>query len=121
MSVLGNRWGFALLVAAFVGMCRFTDFQNQLAAPPGSIADRLSIFVANGVLAVTDGRYGLTEKGRALFPVLITSLQWAQRWFRAPEGPAVTLVHTACGARFAAVMTCDQCMQPLRGTEVSTA
>ena len=36
-----------------------------------------------------DNRYRLTEKGRGLFPVLITALQWAQRWFRAPEGPAV--------------------------------
>src|SRR5689334_6646093 len=52
MSVLGNRWGFALLVAAFVGVSRFTDFQNQLAAPPGSLADRLTIFVANDVLTV---------------------------------------------------------------------
>jgi hypothetical protein len=39
MSVLGNRWGFALLVAAFVGMSRFSDFQSQLGAPP-LIADR---------------------------------------------------------------------------------
>ena len=119
MSVLGNRWAFALLVAAFVGISRFTDFQMQLGAPPGSIADRLSIFVANGVLAVADNRYRLTEKGRALFPVLISALQWAQRWFPAPEGAAVVLTHTACGRRFTAVMTCDQCTRPLRGTQVS--
>ena len=69
MSVMGNRWGFALLVAAFVGMSRFTDFQTQLGAPPGSIADRLSIFTANGVFEMSENRYRLTEKGRALFPV----------------------------------------------------
>ena len=91
MSVMGNRWGFALLVAAFVGMSRFTDFQTQLGAPPGSIADRLSIFTANGVFVAADNRYRLTEKGRALFPVLVSALQWAQRWFQAPEGPAVIL------------------------------
>ena len=34
-----------------------------------------------------DNRYRLTEKGRALFPVLVTALHWAQRWFRAPGGP----------------------------------
>jgi DNA-binding HxlR family transcriptional regulator len=119
MSVLGNRWGFALLVAAFVGMSRFTDFQTQLGAPPGSIADRLAIFAANGVLVTADGRYQLTEKGRALFPVLICALHWAQRWFRAPEGPAVVLTHTACGRRFTAVMTCDQCARPLRGSQVA--
>ena len=109
MTVLGNRWAFAILVAAFVGMSRFTDFQTQLGAPPGSIADRLSIFTANGVLVVADNRYRLTEKGRGLFPVLITALQWAQRWYPAPEGPAVELTHTACGRPFTAVMTCDQC------------
>jgi DNA-binding HxlR family transcriptional regulator len=119
MSVLGNSWGFALLVAAFVGMSRFTDFQTQLAAPPGSIADRLSILVSNGVMAMADNRYRLTEKGRALFPVLISALQWAQRWFHAPEGPAVVLTHAACGGRFTAVMTCDQCTLRLRGTLIT--
>jgi DNA-binding HxlR family transcriptional regulator len=119
MSVLGNRWAFALLVAAFVGVSRFTDFQAQLGAPPGSVADRLSIFVANGVLVSTDNRYRLTEKGRALFPVLITALQWAQRWFDTPEGPAVVLTHTACSQRFTAVLTCDQCTRPMRGTQVA--
>ncbi len=119
MTVLGNRWAFAILVAAFVGVSRFTDFQTQLNAPPGSIADRLGIFVANGVLVATDNRYRLTEKGRALFPVLISALQWAQRSFRAPEGPAVVLTHTACGGSFSAVMTCDQCAGPLRGAQIS--
>jgi DNA-binding HxlR family transcriptional regulator len=120
MSILGNRWGFALLVAAFVGTSRFGDFAEQLGAPPGSLTDRLQIFTANGVLTATDGRYRLTEKGRAVFPILITALQWAQRCFHAPEGLAVELTHTACGATFEAALTCDQCAGPLRGTEVAT-
>jgi len=120
MSVMGNRWGFALLVAAFVGLSRFTDFQSQLGAPPGSIADRLSIFTANGVLVCAGNRYLLTEKGRALFGVLVLALQWAQRWFRAPEGPAVIMTHTSCGARFGAVLACDQCTEPLTGAQVAT-
>jgi DNA-binding HxlR family transcriptional regulator len=120
MSILGNRWAFALLVAAFVGASRFGDFQDQLGAPPGSLADRLQIFTANGVLAAGGGRYRLTEKGRAVFPILITALQWAQRCFHAPEGPAVELVHTDCGATFEAVLACDQCAGPLRGAEVAT-
>jgi DNA-binding HxlR family transcriptional regulator len=120
MSVLGNRWGFAILVAAFVGFSRFTDFQTQLAAPPGSVADRLSIFLANGVLVAADNRYRLTEKGRGLFAVIITALQWAQHWFEAPEGPAVKLAHTACGRRFTAVLTCDKCGGRLRGSQVAT-
>jgi DNA-binding HxlR family transcriptional regulator len=118
MSVMGNRWAFALLVASFVGMSRFTDYQTQLGAPPGSLADRLSIFTANGVLVASEGRYLLTEKGRAFFPVLISALQWAQRSFRAPEGPAVMLTHSGCGRGFDAVLVCDQCAGPLRGSQV---
>lgn len=119
MSVLGNRWGFALLVAAVVGINRFTDFQCQLGAPPGSIADRLSIFTANGVLVCADNRYRLTEKGRALFAVLVVALQWAQRWFPAPEGPAVKLTHASCGKGFGPVLVCDQCAEPLTGAQVA--
>ena len=118
MGILGNRWSFALLVAAFVGTSRFNDFSDQLGAPPGSLADRLQLFTAGGVLDLHAGRYLLTEKGRGAFPILITSLQWAQRWFTAPEGPAVVLRHTACGNEFDAVLTCDQCAEPLRGADV---
>jgi DNA-binding HxlR family transcriptional regulator len=118
MSVLGNRWAFALLVAAFVGVSRFTDFQTQLGAPPGSIADRLSIFTANGVLTAVDNRYRLTEKGRAFFPVLVSALAWAQRWFRAPEGPAVLLDHVGCGVQFGPVLVCDQCTGALNGAQI---
>jgi DNA-binding HxlR family transcriptional regulator len=119
MSILGNRWAFALLVSAFVGTTRFGDFQDQLGAAPGSLADRLQIFTANGVLSQRDGRYRLTEKGRAVFPILITSLQWAQHTFESAEGPAVDLRHTVCGGVFEAELTCDQCTGALRGAEVA--
>lgn len=118
MSILGNRWAFALLVASFVGTSRFTDFLDQLGAPPGSLTDRLQILTAGGVLQSSDGRYALTEKGRAVFPILITALQWAQRWFQAPEGAAVILVHRVCGEHLDAVPTCDQCAGTLRGAEI---
>lgn len=117
MSVLGNRWGFALLVAAFVGIKRFTEFQTRLGAPPGSVADRLSTFTAIGVFDGDGDGYRLTEKGRALFPVVVTALQWAQRWYETAEGPAVLLTHN--GHRFTAALTCDQCGEPLRGAQVS--
>lgn len=118
MSILGNRWAFALLVSAFVGTSRFGDFARHLGAPPGSLADRLQIFTANGVLESRDGRYRLTEKGRATFPILITALQWAQHTYASAQGPAVVLQHKVCGSAFEAELTCDQCTSVLRGTEV---
>jgi len=125
MSVFGNRWAAALLVSAFLGTSRFTDFQTQLGAPPSLLAGRLQTFCANGVLCVarqtgpTRARYQLTEKGRAFFPVIITALQCGQHWFHAPEGPAVLITHLGCGEPFTGGLTCDQCAQPLKGTQVS--
>ncbi len=118
MSVIGDRWAFALLVAAFVGVSRFTDFQTQLGAPPVTVADRLSVFTDEAILELSDGRYRLTEKGRAFVPVLVCALAWAQRWFPAPEGPAVILTHTACGRRFTPALECDQCRARLRGSQI---
>jgi DNA-binding HxlR family transcriptional regulator len=120
MSVFGNRWAAALLVCAFLGTSRFTDFQTQLRAPPTLLAGRLQTFCANGVLsAPRQAGYQLTEKGRAFFPVIITALQCGQQWFHAPEGPAVVITHLGCGEQFTGQLTCDQCAQPLKGTQVS--
>lgn len=120
MSMFGNRWAAALLFAAFLGTTRFNDFQCQLAAPPSLLAERLQTFCALGVLttepteptglsAPERAAYLLTAKGRAFFPVLVAALQWAQRWYRAPEGPAMSLTHLACGAAFTGELACDQC------------
>jgi DNA-binding HxlR family transcriptional regulator len=124
MCVLGNRWAAALLVAAFLGTARFTDFQAQLGVPPSLLTHRLQTFCAIGVLTLdaADGaEYVLTAKGRAFFGVLVAALQWSQRWFHAPEGPAMTLTHSAhsgCGQPFTGEFSCDHCNERLRGTEV---
>jgi DNA-binding HxlR family transcriptional regulator len=125
MSVFGNRWAAGLLVCAFLGTTRFTDFQTQLGVTPSPLTDRLQTFCANGVLCVSRQtgparvRYQLTEKGRAFFPVIIAALQCGQHWFHAPEGPAVTITHLGCGRPFVGELTCDQCAQPLKGAHVS--
>jgi DNA-binding HxlR family transcriptional regulator len=120
MSVFGNRWAAALLVSAFLGTSRFSDFQTQLGAPPSLLSGRLQTFCDNGVLRTSrQTNYQLTEKGRAFFPVIIAALQCGQRWFHAPEGPAVSLTHLGCGKPFVGQLTCDQCDRPLKGAQVS--
>jgi DNA-binding HxlR family transcriptional regulator len=120
MSVFGNRWAAALLVCAFLGTSRYSDFQTQLGAPPSLLSGRLQTFCANGVLCTSrETNYQLTEKGRAFFPVIIAALQVGQHWFHAPEGPAVVLTHLGCGKPFFGQLTCDQCARPLKGAQVS--
>ena len=129
MAVLGNRWAAALLVAAFLRTTRFTDFQNQLGVPPSLLTERLQKFCAIGVLTAAPApgggsertSYLLTAKGRAVGGVLVAALQWAQRWFVAPEGPAIVVRHRACGDTLAAELACDRCGRQLTGAQIGVA
>lgn len=118
MSVLGNPWACVILVAAFVGTSRFSDFRELLGVPPGSLTDRLRTFRDNGVLDAGP-EYRLTPKGIAFFPVVVTALEWAQQRFAEPEGPAVIIHHSACGQPLHAKLHCDQCSELLRGSSIA--
>lgn len=126
MAVFGNRWSAALLVAAFLGATRYTDFSSRLGIPPSLLAERLQTFCSIGVLTCSPAEphaadrapYLLTEKGRALFGVLVCAHQWAHAWFRAPEGPALALTHEACGNPFDAELACGWCGERLCGALV---
>jgi DNA-binding HxlR family transcriptional regulator len=118
MALIGNRWSAALLGAAFLGARRFTDFAQRLGAPQNIVAERLRTFGDLGVLASGPGGYRLTAKGRAFFPVVMCTIDWAQRWYRAPEGPAMEYRHEACGGPFLPRLRCDRCAGTLRGADV---
>jgi DNA-binding HxlR family transcriptional regulator len=115
-ELVGNRWSAAMLGAAFFGTRRFGEFQQRMLAPAAIVADRLRTLCAHGVLRAEDSTYRLTDKGRAFFPVVLSGIHWAERWFPAPEGPAMVFRHR--GHPFTPVLACDQCTRPLSGTEV---
>ncbi|MCX4820827.1 helix-turn-helix transcriptional regulator [Streptomyces sp. NBC_01142] len=121
-ALIGNRWSVALLGSAFLGDQRFGEFQQRLGAPPTVIADRLKTFCARGVLRATGTTYRLTAKGRAFFPVVMTLIDWGQRWYAAPEGPALVSVHRPCGREFRPRLVCGVCGERLveRDVVIST-
>lgn len=125
MAVFGNRWSSAVVGAAFRGVRRFTDFQELLGAPPSLLADRLSSLCERGILVQerTSERpdwsaYKLTDKGLDFFPVIAISVQWAEDWYTASEGPVLRWTHVGCGAPFRGVLTCDRCRRPLSGLDI---
>jgi DNA-binding HxlR family transcriptional regulator len=125
MALLGNRWSSALIGAAFQGIQRFNEFEQALTAPPTVVADRLRILCGLGVLRAEPSaeradwpRYRLTAKGLAFFPVVILTIDWGERWFRAPEGPSIVYRHRACGQSFAPWLACDVCDKPLAPDQI---
>jgi DNA-binding HxlR family transcriptional regulator len=125
IELIGNRWSASALAAAFLGARRFTDMLVMMGAPPTIVSDRLRTFCQMGVLETVaaktgSGRveYRLTDKGRAFFPHVMVMLEWGDRWFRAPEGPATLLTHTTCGGEFHPVLFCSVCARELHGSRI---
>lgn len=123
--LMGNRWSAGMLGAAYLGARRFSEFQRRLSAPAAVIADRLRRFQDLGVLTADGGDprtdravYHLTDKGRAFFPVVMTAIEWGQRWFRAPEGPAVLFRHRGADHDFSVWLRCSACSGVLAGREI---
>jgi DNA-binding HxlR family transcriptional regulator len=125
IELIGNRWSASALAAAFLGARRFTDMLVMMGAPPTIVSDRLRKFCQMSVLETVPAKtgsgrveYRLTDKGRAFFPHVMVMLEWGDRWFRAPEGPATLLTHTTCGGEFHPVLYCSVCVRELHGSRV---
>src|SRR5713226_7092408 len=87
LEQIGEWWTFLILREAFMGTRRFDKFQRHLGIARNILSARLKKLVARGILerrvAAEDARrveYRLTEKGRELFPVMMTLRQWGDRW-----------------------------------------
>jgi DNA-binding HxlR family transcriptional regulator len=123
LDVVGEWWTLLILRDAFRGTRRFDDFQASLGMARSVLTARLHKLTDAGVL---DRRqysehppryeYQLTEKGRALFPVIAALMRWGDDWAAGPAGPPLLLVHAPCGQAMHPDLTCPQC-----GGEVSAA
>ena len=120
LSVIGDRWTLLVLRNAFLGTRRFEDFRSGLRISRPRLSDRLQKLVAAGVLdrvayqaQPPRHEYRLTEKGRDLYPVLMTMLRWGDRWMDDGGGPPLRHRHTDCGRHFHAALHCSECGEPL--------
>jgi DNA-binding HxlR family transcriptional regulator len=116
LDVIGDKWSLLILRDAFYGVRRFDDFREDLGIARNVLTDRLQKLVATGVFERRPYEerppryeYRLTQKGRALLPVLLAMIAWGDRWANDADIPPVTLTHTTCGCVTHAVVACDQC------------
>src|SRR4051812_23365931 len=116
MAILGERWTVVVLREVFNGIFRFDDMRERTNIPRQVLTNRLGLLVDNGVLrrvpyrepgARARDEYGLTEKGFALYPLLVAVREWGDRSLAAPGGPPLVTVHRDCGAAVHAVLTCE--------------
>jgi DNA-binding HxlR family transcriptional regulator len=119
LDIVGERWTLLILRDISSGIRRFDALQERLGIARNILAERLSWLVAQRILEkrAYDERppryeYRLTEKGRGLFPVLVTLMTWGQRW-SPPAGVAVALVDRESGAALEPVLADGRSGKPL--------
>ena len=124
VEVVGERWTMLILREAFLGVKRFDHIQRDLGIARNILSDRLGKLVDQGILEKRRYserpprfEYRLTAKGRDLYPIVVTLMQWGDK-YTAPDGAPVVLVHDACGHVTNPLLTCDGCGEPVHALNV---
>ncbi|MGA0603906.1 winged helix-turn-helix transcriptional regulator [Caulobacter sp. KR2-114] len=90
LAVLGDRWALHLLSQCLAGTARFDQLQRRYGLSRSIVADRLKLFVEEGILERCDADvarhgYRLTDKGRALTPLFAAIKTWTQDHVATPR------------------------------------
>lgn len=112
LDIIGEWWTLLIVRDVFQGKRRFEQIREDLGISRNVLADRLATLVEREILTkvpVERGfeEYRLTKKGTDLHSVIVTVMQWGDRW-EAPNGPPLELVHE-CGNITRARLVCDCC------------
>ena len=126
LSVIGDRWSMLILREAFLRTRRFEDFQSHLGATRHVLADRLQKLVEHGIFErvryqerPSRYEYKLTDKGRDLYPIIVSLAGWGDKWMAGDDGPPIELVHKACGHPMIPVHACPQCGETVTARDVT--
>jgi len=99
LEAIGDRWSLLIIRDAFDNVRRFGEFQKNLGMAKNILAARLKTLVELQILEIhpaSDGsaykEYVLTERGRAVFPIVVSMRQWGeQHLFQTGEVHSVLL------------------------------
>lgn len=122
-SLLGDRWGYLVVAEMFRGTTSFHALSQRLRISPNTLSSRLAKLRALGLMEplAAGGRridYRFTERGEALWPMLVTLSAWGDRWLAGMAGVPEVSVHR-CGAVLAARYVCAACGGVVRPWDVA--
>jgi DNA-binding HxlR family transcriptional regulator len=114
--VTADRWSHLILSAVFLGCRSFDVLARETGAATNILSHRLGLLVAAGFIdkrrLAADGRrfdYALTDRGRDIYPLTITLVQWADRWLPRKGGAPMLRLHRNCGSPLKAQVVCSEC------------
>jgi DNA-binding HxlR family transcriptional regulator len=113
LQLIGTHSAMVLLREAFWGVRRFDELARRAGVTEQIAAKRLRQLVDAGLLARrpyqepgqrTRAEYVLTERGRDLYPVLVSLIEFGR--LLQGESGAMELVHEGCGAPIVPQVRC---------------
>jgi DNA-binding HxlR family transcriptional regulator len=123
LEIIGERWTILIVRDIFLGIRRFDDLQRNLGVARNILQSRLERLVNHRILVKRPYQerpvryeYRLTSKGADLWPVLVSLLQWGDRYAIEGERP-VFLSHRGCGGELDDRRRCTVCGADVTLTE----
>lgn len=88
LDILGDRWTLLVVRDLVMGRSRFKDFEaSPEGIPTNILSERLARLVQQGIVKQVPAgdtpkrqAYALTEKGKALMPILRAVRDWGLEW-----------------------------------------
>ena len=116
LDIVGEWW--TLIIVRDIGLYgvhRFGEIQERLGIARNVLTARLGRMQDEGIIEAIRYQerperfeYHLTQKGRELFPVLYSLLEWGDRWTR-DDPPPARLEHGRCGHVVHTSLSCPHC------------
>ena len=109
------------------GARRFSDFHESTGIAKNILTDRLNKLVNNGIMAREEvgvrgqrQEYVLTERGEALFPILMAMQQWGDKWVYGDEDAPEELYDTRTGEQLAPIQVANQSGEEVTHRDIAT-
>src|SRR5258708_861782 len=126
LSILGDSWTLLILLNAFRGARRFSQWQGLLGIPRPVLSERLARLTRAKILARTRYQsnppryeYRPTERGRELWFFMLAIWDWEKRWVTASPGFAFELVHDGCGLKTRPQFYCARCSKAVSPEDIT--
>jgi DNA-binding HxlR family transcriptional regulator len=103
LTALGDTWSIMVLRELFFGVHRFNDLQRDLGVSRSVLSDRLARLVELGVARAVPYQdpgersrleYRLTRKGVDLLPVILSLMDWGDRYLYEGDAPVTVYDRT---------------------------
>ncbi|WP_203292486.1 winged helix-turn-helix transcriptional regulator [Maricaulis parjimensis] len=127
LNQVGDWWTLLIVRDAMKGARRFSDFHESTGIAKNILTDRLNKLVDNGIMVREEvgvrgqrQEYVLTERGEALFPILMAMQQWGDKWIYGDGDVPIEVFDNRTGETLAPIQVANESGQEVTHRELGS-